>query len=201
MPQKQPSPGKTCKACGGVEPLWQFRSTRNFCRICESNAANARQTKRRREDPEWARGIYAKWTEWFHQNREAVLRGNRERTARDPKKYQAFARRWVAANPLRAKAAQKRYQAKIRNAMGRGVSGNDWVDILEQYNNRCGYCLAELDPKLLTLDHFRPISKGGEHDPDNAIPACFTCNCRKNAGLVFDWVPRMGPNAEVSRTG
>ncbi len=38
---------------------------------------------------------------------------------------------------------------------------------------------------LATIDHFKPISRGGEiWNPANLVPACWRCNCKKDDKIV-----------------
>lgn len=48
---------------------------------------------------------------------------------------------------------------------------------LAYYGNRCYYCGSEED---ITIDHKKPIVRGGLHLPANLVPACGTCNSKKN---------------------
>jgi 5-methylcytosine-specific restriction endonuclease McrA len=43
----------------------------------------------------------------------------------------------------------------------------------------CQYCNSSLAPKLLTLDHVVPRSKGGAGTWENLVAACYVCNNRK----------------------
>lgn len=40
-------------------------------------------------------------------------------------------------------------------------------------NGRCVYCEAQAD---LSLDHLRPVSKGGSNESSNLVTACMPCN-------------------------
>ncbi len=57
--------------------------------------------------------------------------------------------------------------------------------IKSAYNSRCAYC----DKKTihLTKDHVVPVSKGGEDNMENIVPACWECNCSKHARNLLDW--------------
>lgn len=46
------------------------------------------------------------------------------------------------------------------------------------YEGRCGYCgVSEVDAGgALTVDHFRPVSHGGDDADPNLVYACFKCN-------------------------
>lgn len=45
----------------------------------------------------------------------------------------------------------------------------------------CRYCGAR--NCRLTLDHVRPVARGGTHDPSNLVAACYPCNLSKGARL------------------
>ncbi len=68
-----------------------------------------------------------------------------------------------------------------RSARRRGIAQvltvPQWQEILEYFGHRCAYCNAQ--PERLEIDHITPVTKGGEHTPDNVVPACRSCNARK----------------------
>ena len=51
----------------------------------------------------------------------------------------------------------------------------------------CFYC-GGVDG--ITMDHVIPISRGGTHGIGNLVPACMSCNLKKNDKTVMEW--RMG---------
>lgn len=55
-----------------------------------------------------------------------------------------------------------------------------WNFIKKMYGFRCAYCGKK--PKELTKDHIVPLIKGGSHTMDNIVPACRSCNSRKQTG-------------------
>lgn len=66
--------------------------------------------------------------------------------------------------------------------------------VRERYGGCCGYCgLSETDTGGgLAVDHFRPLSAGGDEDDGNLVYACFRCNLFK--GDFY-------PNADDVRNG
>lgn len=49
----------------------------------------------------------------------------------------------------------------------------------------CTYCgLA----KKLEMDHVDPLIHGGEHDVDNIVPACKSCNASKHDRPLIQWL-------------
>jgi hypothetical protein len=58
------------------------------------------------------------------------------------------------------------------------------LEVRRRFDGRCGYCgVSESDTGgLLTVDHFLPLSAGGDDSDANLIYACFRCNTYKG-----DW--------------
>lgn len=57
----------------------------------------------------------------------------------------------------------------------------------ERLDEGCCYCGAP----ATTLDHFIPISRGGENVPGNLVPACKSCNSRKKDQDPRLWIERI----------
>jgi len=54
----------------------------------------------------------------------------------------------------------------------------EWEAKKNEYDNKCAYC-GKGNIKL-TKDHIVPVSLGGTGDIGNIVPACQSCNSRKN---------------------
>ena len=54
----------------------------------------------------------------------------------------------------------------------------EWEAKKNEYDNKCAYC-GKKNTKL-TKDHIVPVSLGGNGDIGNIVPACQSCNSRKN---------------------
>jgi 5-methylcytosine-specific restriction endonuclease McrA len=57
------------------------------------------------------------------------------------------------------------------------------LDLIRQrYSYACGYCgITEVSTGgMLTLDHYRPLSAGGDDSLDNLVYACVRCNQYKH---------------------
>lgn len=75
-----------------------------------------------------------------------------------------------------------------RRAAKHGATLNDftkeqWEAMKRHYGYRCVYCGVKTI--ALTQDHLTPLSKGGNHTASNILPACRSCNSRKQAGEVL----------------
>lgn len=52
------------------------------------------------------------------------------------------------------------------------------------FGNECAFCSSS---DRLTMDHFIPLKHKGHHSISNIVPACFSCNVRKNAIMPHRW--------------
>ena len=80
----------------------------------------------------------------------------------------------------------------MMNAPGRGVTAEDWKNIMRDYNYKCVYCGRG---GRLTMDHIVPLIKGGAHDVDNIVPACMDCNRKKNSKDLIVFLNERWSNA------
>lgn len=67
-------------------------------------------------------------------------------------------------------------------------------DALTAFDKKCPYCSKEqfrvgIRDKI-EIDHFIPISKGGQNLPWNLVPTCKNCNRKKKDRLPFDFLDR-----------
>lgn len=54
----------------------------------------------------------------------------------------------------------------------------EWARTIKYFNGKCAYCLRD---KYNVVEHFVPMIKGGGTTKDNCIPACWSCNSRKDS--------------------
>jgi len=62
------------------------------------------------------------------------------------------------------------------------ITDVEWLSIQEKYDSRCFYCGKLV--KRLTKDHIVPISQNGEDTAENIVPACLSCNRKKNVSSI-----------------
>lgn len=130
-----------------------------------------RQYRRARKDP----ARYAKTpAHKLIENRERF----KELYHADPDKYLQMTKDWRKNNPEKHAAYERRRH--LRKMTNSTLTHDQWQEILKAYNHRCYYCGAPT--KKLTQDHIIPLSKGGEHIPQNVVPACMRCNRAKSDG-------------------
>lgn len=136
---------------------------------------------------------------WAEENREKVLSDGRAYATAHREEARQKARRWYRENTERARAANKEWKRRnperfreMQSAAGyrrrarlAGVACEDFTraEIYDREQGRCGICGEHVERSLATLDHVRPISRGGSHTRDNVQIAHGLCNSRKGARL------------------
>ena len=58
-------------------------------------------------------------------------------------------------------------------------------------NNRCYWCSTSI-AKTYQIDHYEPLSKGGEHLIDNIVLACPHCNMSKGKKNPLNFANKLG---------
>lgn len=79
-------------------------------------------------------------------------------------------------NPIANRASNRRRKAIKLGAPTFPFTIDQLLARLAYFGNRCWMCGAEAN----SLDHVKPLSKGGAHMLCNLRPACVPCNSRKH---------------------
>lgn len=187
---------KRCGTCGTIEMDQFSPSRRSICRRCATakhaewlagNRAhyNAYMADWRAAHPERVRELR---TETRGRHLVRALERDRRYRQRNAAAVDERIARWRAANPERARENARgrsiRYRARQRGAAG-SHTRVEWEQVLMRYERRCAYC--HRSGLRLERDHVVPLSCGGTNSIDNIVPACRSCNARKNARDVETW--------------
>jgi 5-methylcytosine-specific restriction endonuclease McrA len=141
--------------------------------------------------------IAARSAAYYVANREQIRAAQ---AARPDNTALERAARYRAAHPARVKTAEatwraaNREQCIINNHRTRASNLDspvntldlfDWRELLNQYDNRCAYCRAD---GALEIEHKTPLTRGGENSKRNVVPACRSCNTRKQDKTVSEFL-------------
>ena len=176
---------KPCIKCGSTE-----RYKNGDCVPCKRERSRkwykANQGVNRERGRRWDKAnrkrrceITLKWQRANPQKKREIDRKYRQT---NPDKQHG----WEKNNPEKANAITQRRRARLH---GNESEPYDFKAICEHYNNRCVKC-GELKP--LTVDHIKPISKGGPDIASNIQPLCQACNSTKWTKNI-DYRPDAGP--------
>jgi len=158
--------------------------------------AKARQYLRKRyaTDPQ---RVLARNAAWYRRNRESRLEyqrqrrlakgdqirakdraRNRARYAANPAAAQSYLKEWRRQNLEKSHAYVRAATIKRRRAAGgQSFTAVEWLALLARHGGACAYCGSNV---LIEIDHRIPLIRGGSNTIDNMLPACRSCNRRKN---------------------
>lgn len=81
------------------------------------------------------------------------------------------------------RAASSKRRARLRGVRST-LTARDIAEVFVAFGMRCAYCLR--DDVAMEIDHVDPVSRGGDHVPENIVPACRSCNARKSGrGILY----------------
>lgn len=192
---------KVCRKCGTEKQLGEFyRNPKTADGLTGACAACVRASNQARylANPGPAKERAMKWaSENPERRREIAKRSDdksRERKAAAAKRRKAE----MKFEERRAVNAAANHSRRVRKAGGVGVLARAEVQAaIERAAGRCVYCSK---PAKLTIDHFDPVSRGGENSIKNIVPCCLPCNVSKNNRVPEDWLEKRRGAAALART-
>jgi len=108
-----------------------------------------------------------------------------------------------AANAVRCRALMLAQKSKRRALEAKAKCG-DLKAVREFYATlwaaekaRCHWCKKELPKGQRTVDHKKPLAKGGRHSVGNLVPACRSCNFSKGTKSVREWKKHLALKAKL----
>lgn len=195
---------KTCTQCKVSKPLEDFGpekrgkyGRRSKCRECmrentrayESRPDVAKRKKERRdrwyeENPDYNRRYY-------EENREHINELNRTWKIANPDYMPEYLAKYLPEYNQRPERKEaNRIKSANRRAGMVGELPKDCMAILiSRYGERCMNPDCDGTDSILTIDHVRPVSKGGTNTMDNVQILCYTCNRRKGNRNSNDYRP------------
>lgn len=149
--------------------------------------------------------LKAKAEAYYRANRESILTRVRAYTEANKERILAYHVGHYVANAERIKAnvaayrkanPEKKAHLENRRRARKANNGGSHTlaERLEKFarlGNVCFYCGGA---KKLTVDHNVPLARGGTDNIGNILPACRSCNSKKNArtALEFIWISKTG---------
>lgn len=166
-----------------------------------ANATNIEKIKAREARTLDARR--ARQRAWYEKNKDRKQAAARARLEADPEgvraRWREKSRRWYWRNHDHAKEVARRSnqrwceghreitRERTRRRKAKYLAGSVELEhlalLMDAQQGLCLYCGSPLSDDLKHLDHRIPISRGGEHVPDNLAWACRPCNISKHDRL------------------
>lgn len=140
------------------------------------------ERERRRKNPEHIRTLDRKRSQtekrkkWRRQYHLKYYERNRKHLLEYQRQYRK--------NTARQTIYKMRRRHRVRN-LPATLTPDEWQKILKQHRYACFYCGAT--DYELEMEHKIPASRGGGLTAENIVPACSTCNRRKDVKTVQEY--------------
>lgn len=116
----------------------------------------------------------------YKQDRAKFLRLSHIRYEANKESAIRAASKWARENPDKRRAVSASYKHRRRSWELSGMTGGELLEWAKTQKKTCYWCGKRCVDKY-HIDHYTPLSAGGEHRPHNLVIACPGCNLRKNA--------------------
>jgi 5-methylcytosine-specific restriction endonuclease McrA len=213
-PDKRASDGlqSICRNCSKVEKKARRNSDPDRARAAdkawrEANPEKVREIARRKRE-KGAEKIKAAKKEYYervkntpsYQEKSLAYRLSTKQHKREyDAQYRAKnpgaaiqrAREWRKANPEKRKLIVHSYDARRRKQKQGGCTTAALVAWVNAQKKVCYWCGVKCGESF-HIDHYVPLSKGGEHALENLVISCAPCNLRKNAKDPYQFAAQVG---------
>lgn len=164
-----------CTKCGKTKSHLMFRTpradrpgdlARGFSMPCK--ACHAAGMRRWNKTPRGAALVRRSYVNWKQMHPAYASERGRRRYATDPK-YRAMLR--LSEHTRRSREKGKVTPAQLER-------------LFAKHAGVCFYC----PERATSVDHKIPLARGGKHHIRNLVPACRSCNSRKNTKTVREFI-------------
>lgn len=220
---------KKCTKCGEIKPILEFYKNKskkygyeNQCKACHKDYRQStigkdvqkRYQQSKKGDETRARydqSEKGKQTKRLYKKTEKCKQKDRrfhqsEKTKKTKKRYNQTDK--AKQSKQRYRQSERGRQSAVKGSatrrtretqVGGSYTVNEWYKLCKFYDFHCLKCGHQFPFEKLTLDHVKPISKGGSSFIWNTQPLCKSCNSSKgNKEIDYrqalpDWINRDGP--------
>ena len=115
----------------------------------------------------------------YQKNKEKILLKNKiYRLKQNQETKNAYGRKYNVSEKGRLNKILNRIMRRTLNKKY-PLTKEKLAKIMEKTNEKCYYCPNPLNENNITIDHLKPVSKGGTNHLNNLVPACRSCNFSK----------------------
>lgn len=125
---------------------------------------------------------------WQQSNKEKLYFKNKVWRKNNPTKVKELKIKWNKANPDKVSAMKAKYKHKRRAAIKDGRRNDLTTKQICELKTRYTRCMLCDSCDNLTIEHFIPISMGGENTLDNIGIFCSFCNNQKNNKTLCEFI-------------
>lgn len=169
-----------CKACRKDSQRKYYQAHKETIKIkvaiWTANHADQKKERARKYREKHQKRIRENKREWQKAHPDSHRAASLKYRLNNPEKCYAASRNWDKRHPDRAREVQHK-----RNAIKKGALAEDvrLAVLVERDGGHCGICHEAVLPGERSIDHIKPLSKGGQHTYSNTRLTHLICNIRR----------------------
>ena len=125
------------------------------------------------------KGWYTYKPDDYQKNKQRIRAYAKQWHKENGHRYKGKRADWKKNNLERVRFYNRKREANLAKASG-SFSYDEWELMKRASLYRCQACYRSEPDIKLTIDHIKPLSKGGSHNKSNIQPLCLSCNCSKH---------------------
>lgn len=151
-----------------------------------ANNREARKSTERKRKADNRDVVLQQKRESYYRNKDVILKKMHEAYAQSTEKQEK--QKLKNAEYRKANPASIRLRNRLRKLQLRlckkDFTDQDWAACLEFWQYRCAVCgRPESDERCIAMDHWKPLTKGGQTSKSNIVPLCHgKSGCNNNKG-------------------
>lgn len=180
----------------------KFKTLFSYCKTCEKEYSKFYREKNKEKLSILKSEYYFKNKEDISLKQKQYKIENRERILcikkisgakyREKNKEKIATQRKIYSKTLSCNVSKKNYKHKRRTIENDGDLTHKELFLLQKNVNKCYWCSNKIHGNKYHIDHYIPLSKGGEHTLSNLVISCPTCNLKKNAKDPIEFAHSIG---------
>ena len=139
----------------------------------------------------------------YEENRDEILEQNKQYRKKNKDKRAKYDKQYYEDNKDKILEYKKQYRATPQGQItafnacnkrrlreenqGVGIKGNQWLEMMDYFDWKCAYSGQVLSKSTRSLDHIKPLNRGGEHEVWNLVPMDRGLNSSKNDNNLLEW--------------
>lgn len=187
-----PKTHKNCWKCKTILPLDKFNKGTSCCKDCFREYKKEYQNKNKDKVTQYNKqhrlnqlGLNEEEYQELKKTRINKAKENKEKILKRRQKAEELRKQLELKKLSPVKECIKCGEIKPKSEFFKS-KGN-----LDGYDNRCYWCSTSIT-KTYHIDHYEPLSKGGEHLIQNIVLACPHCNMSKHDKDPLEFANKLG---------